>query len=143
MRRSSLDGIASFTAFVSGPYGINKPVDEYESVLVVASGFGIAGVIAYLKQLLYGYNTSSVRARRLHLVWQVPTLDIATAAQPLLTSLLADDVLDDGYILELSFYVESKTLVESGTPFGEHQRVVIYNGMPEYDALVSAEVSGV
>ncbi|KAB8069058.1 hypothetical protein BDV29DRAFT_198977 [Aspergillus leporis] len=140
--RAALDGTASFTAFVSGPYGISKPVDEYETVLAVASGFGIAGVIPYLKQLLYGYNTSSVRVRRLHLVWQVPTLDIAAAAQPLLNSLLADDVLDDGYIIEMSFYVESKIPVESGTPFGEHQRAVIYNDMPEYDVLVSTEASG-
>lgn len=46
----------------------------YESVLAVASGFGIAGVIPYLRQLLYGYNTSTSRVRRVHFVWQVATL---------------------------------------------------------------------
>ncbi|KAB8234045.1 NADPH oxidase family protein [Aspergillus alliaceus] len=59
--RIALDGTSSFTAFVSGPYGISKPVDKYETVSAVASGFGISNVFPYLKQLLYGYNTSSVR----------------------------------------------------------------------------------
>jgi NAD(P)H-flavin reductase len=71
--RAALEGMATFTTFVSGPYGRSEPVGEYESVLVVASGFGIAGVVPYIKRLLYGYNTSSARVRRIHLVWQVQT----------------------------------------------------------------------
>jgi predicted ferric reductase len=65
--RAAREGTASFTAFVSGPYGRSEPVGEYESVLAVASGFGIAGVVPYIKRLLYGHN----KARRVHLVWQV------------------------------------------------------------------------
>ncbi|KAF7588663.1 hypothetical protein BBP40_005414 [Aspergillus hancockii] len=107
--RAALEGTASFTAFVSGPYGRSEPVGEYESVLAVASGFGIAGVVPYIKQLLYSYNTTTVRLRRVHLVWQVQTMDIAVAAEPLLNSLLDDDVLDNGYILEMSFYLEYKS----------------------------------
>lgn len=72
--RAALEGSVSYTAFVSGPYGHTESVDQYESVLAVASGFGIAGIIPYLKQLLYGYNTCSSRVRRVHFVWQVATL---------------------------------------------------------------------
>jgi NAD(P)H-flavin reductase len=52
----------------SGPYSIKVPIGEYESVLIVASGFGIAAFVPYLRKLLYGYNTRAVRARRIHLV---------------------------------------------------------------------------
>jgi NAD(P)H-flavin reductase len=62
------------TTFVSGPYGRSEPVGGYETVLAVASDFGIAGVAPYIKKLLYGYNTSSARVRRVHLVWQVRSM---------------------------------------------------------------------
>lgn len=55
----------------SGPHGVTVPMGEYESVLMVASGFGIAAFVPYLKKLLYGYNTRAVRAHRVHLVWQI------------------------------------------------------------------------
>lgn len=38
---------------------------------MVASGFGIAAHLPYLKKLIYSYNTRAVRARRIHLVWQI------------------------------------------------------------------------
>ncbi|KAH1377451.1 hypothetical protein KXW98_002022 [Aspergillus fumigatus] len=124
--RASLEGMTTFTASVIGTYGRSEPV----------------GVVPYIKRLLYGYNTSSARVRRVHLVWQVQTKDIAVAAQPLLNSLLDDDVLDDGFILEMSFYVEYKSIAGKGRPFGEHRRAIIYDGFPGYDNIISAEASG-
>ncbi|KAJ5917585.1 hypothetical protein N7466_011139 [Penicillium verhagenii] len=96
--RAALDGYASVTAFVGGPYGISKCIDQYECVLAIATDFGIAGVVSYLKKLLYGYNTCTSHVRRVNFVWQVQTLDIAVAAEPLLNSLLSDDILDNGYV---------------------------------------------
>jgi NAD(P)H-flavin reductase len=55
----------------SGPHGKSIPMDDYENILMVASGFGIAAHLPYLKQLIHGYNAREVRARRIHLVWQV------------------------------------------------------------------------
>lgn len=70
-RRATDEGHASFTTFVIGPHGSSEPVDQYESVFAVASGFGIAGVIPYLKQALHGYNTCTSRVRRIHFVWEL------------------------------------------------------------------------
>ena len=61
-------------ALFSGPHGTSAPVGEYETVLMVASGFGIAAQLSYLRQLLYGYNACKTRTRRVHLVWQLETL---------------------------------------------------------------------
>ena len=85
-------------------------------------------------------------------------VDIAVAAQPLLNSLLSDDVLDDGYvgspflleshplimwkILEMSFYVVSNQMIEHGKPFGQHRRATVFNGKPDYTEIISAEASG-
>jgi hypothetical protein len=56
---------------LSGPYGKSIPIDNCENILMVASDFGIAAHLPYLKQLIHGYNAREVRARRIHLVWQV------------------------------------------------------------------------
>lgn len=64
----------SFLALFTGPHGISKRVNNYESVLVVAYGFGITAAIPYMRQMIYGYNTCTSRIRRLHLVWQVNSM---------------------------------------------------------------------
>ena len=64
----------SCLAFFSGPHGTSIPVGDYETVLLIASGFGIASQLPYLKQLIYGYNACKTRNRRVHLVWQLETL---------------------------------------------------------------------
>ncbi|RYP68879.1 hypothetical protein DL771_006418 [Monosporascus sp. 5C6A] len=42
-------------AFFSGPHGISIPVVEYETILMVATGFGIAAQLPYLRKLIHGY----------------------------------------------------------------------------------------
>ena len=58
----------------SGPHGISVPVTEYEVVLMLASGYGITAHLPYLKRLIHGYNARKVRARRIHLVWQIKNI---------------------------------------------------------------------
>ena len=55
----------------SGPHGTSVAMDEYETILMVASGFGIAAHLPHLKRLIYGYSARLIRARRIHLVWQI------------------------------------------------------------------------
>ena len=101
-------------ALYSGPHGITESVDNYESVLCVASGPGIATIIPYVKKLIHSYNTCTSHVRRVHLVWQVESLrefwlywqkiprtngiGVAISMQELLNDMLTDDVLDDGYV---------------------------------------------
>ena len=58
----------------SGPHGKSVPMDDCENILMVASSFGIAAQLPYLKRLIHGYNTRKLRARRIHLVWQVQNI---------------------------------------------------------------------
>jgi hypothetical protein len=170
-RRTALTGSASFCAFIGGPHGISKTVNQYETVLAVASGFGIGGLIPHVKNPLHGYNTSTSRVRWVHLVWQFHTLgksivhtlrmklkgpDLAIAAQPLLNSLLTDDALDNGYVCLVCGFSDSKangkqileiyfyveSTMTSKKTFGEHNRAVVYNGTPDYEKIMSAEASG-
>ena len=64
----------SFPAMFTGPHGASESVDEYETVLLMATDFGIAAATPYLKEMIHGYNTCTLQLRRIHLVWQVETL---------------------------------------------------------------------
>lgn len=61
------DGAGVSIGSVRGPHGISAPVGEYENILMIANGFGIAAHLPYLKQLIHGYNARKVRARHIHL----------------------------------------------------------------------------
>ncbi|OJD16119.1 hypothetical protein AJ78_03699 [Emergomyces pasteurianus Ep9510] len=140
--RAIMNESAFFSAFVSDPHGLSEPVSQYETVLAIVNDFGIAGVLFYLKQLLHGYNTFTSSIRRVHLVWQVKTLNITIAAQPLLNSLLINDVLNNDYILEMSFYMESSIKVEDEKSFRKHKRAMLYHHQLNYREIISSEVSG-
>lgn len=103
----------NYLVLFSGPHGTSVAMDEYESILMVASGFGITTQLPYLKSLIYGYNSRRVQARRIHLVWQIrhkgklpksvfvwllTGLADAVVAQSLLNDALEDDKLDDGCV---------------------------------------------
>ena len=58
-------------AFIDGPYSVQHGLGEYGTVIMFASGIGIAGHIPYIKELIIGYNDCSVRTRRIRLVWEI------------------------------------------------------------------------
>ncbi|KAH7330031.1 putative cell surface metalloreductase [Rhexocercosporidium sp. MPI-PUGE-AT-0058] len=125
----------------SGPHGISIPVVEYETVLMVATDFGIAALLSYLRELIHGYQTCKTRTRRVHLVWQLQkltTIDIGVAAESLLNDALDEDTLDDSYILDISIYVNAPGIVK--VPFGK--RATIYPGTADIEGILQDEVAG-
>jgi len=55
----------------SGPHGSSAPVGEYASVLMVATGYGMAALLPYLKKLIHGYHTRKACTRQVRVIWQV------------------------------------------------------------------------
>ncbi|KAM3490540.1 hypothetical protein MY3957_006154 [Beauveria namnaoensis] len=72
--RVSKTKVEPYRALFSGPHGNSIPLGNYEVVLMIASGYGIAAQLPYLKQLIHGYNSRKARSRRVHLVWKLKTL---------------------------------------------------------------------
>ncbi|KAF1948548.1 hypothetical protein CC80DRAFT_431361 [Byssothecium circinans] len=132
------NGNTNSLVLFSGPHGKSIPMSDCENILMVASGFGIAAHLPYLKQLIHGYNARQVCARRIHLVWQVRDIDVTIAAQPLLNDALNDDTLDDGWILAISIYCESSNI--RGKSFGK--RAKVYPGKAPLRDILQAEVRG-
>lgn len=132
----------SFPALFTGPHGTSQSVDQYETVLLIATGFGIAATIPYLKKMIHGHNTCTFQVRRIQLVWQVETLDMVQATESLFNPLLQDDILDKGYILHISIYV-ANGLAQDKMPIGRHQRACYYQGTPDFENILAVEASGV
>lgn len=60
-------------AWFSGPHGHTLNLGNYGSVIMVATGLGIAAQLPYVKELIKGYNNCNVRTRRIQLIWQIAT----------------------------------------------------------------------
>ena len=57
--------------WVDGPYGKSEDVGDYGSLMMFASGIGIAAQIPYIKAVLEGFRDFKVRTRSILLVWQL------------------------------------------------------------------------
>jgi predicted ferric reductase len=58
-------------AIVDGPYGKELKLDSYGTVILFATGIGIAGQLPYITQLLEGYRNCEVKTRRIALFWEM------------------------------------------------------------------------
>jgi hypothetical protein len=58
----------------SGPYGKQAPIHEYENIVMMATGFGIAAHLPYLKKLIHDHHSYKTSIRRIHLIWQMGKL---------------------------------------------------------------------
>lgn len=59
------------TALIEGPYGKELELDLYGTVLLFATGIGIAGQLSYVSQLLQDYRSCETKTKRIALFWQV------------------------------------------------------------------------
>ena len=63
--------VASVKADIEGPYGQDVELAVYETVLLFATGTGIAGVLPFIRQLLAGYHNRDAKVRKLVLFWEI------------------------------------------------------------------------
>ena len=68
---SSHVSTADLRVWIDGPHGYNTDFGDFGSILLLATGPGIAAQIPFAKQILEGYKRLEVRTRRLYLVWQL------------------------------------------------------------------------
>ena len=129
------------TILLEGPYGEQFPLWEYESILLIAGGTGIAAAVPYIQDHLARCATDEVesptRIRNIHLVWtsrqEAFVREVAT--RELSSALARDD-------FRASFYVTSATaaggLDECSTLCEElsGKAIEVGHGRPDLQALV-------
>jgi predicted ferric reductase len=58
-------------ALIDGPYGKQIQLRTYSTVLLFASGIGIAGILLYAQQTLEEYDAQITSCRRIFLFWEI------------------------------------------------------------------------
>ena len=64
-------GSSELKAWIDGPYGQVEEIGDYGSILMFATGIGMAAQVPYNKQLLRGYKEYRVRTKSILVVWQL------------------------------------------------------------------------
>jgi predicted ferric reductase len=59
------------TAFIEGPYEQQLDLESYGTVILVATGVGVAPQLSWIQQLLYGIQNSVVKTRKISLLWEI------------------------------------------------------------------------
>ncbi|KAI9888416.1 MAG: hypothetical protein M1814_000478 [Vezdaea aestivalis] len=134
-------------AFLDGPYGLRHKFGDFGTVLMFASGIGVAGQLPHVKELIAGYNNFEVRTRRIALFWQIDRECHASWVQQWMNELLEKDTdyvrrppcavsyPNRFQILQISLFIlgrfrSEETHFGDVKKYGNHDRIEkIYSGM--------------
>lgn len=62
-------GVKEYTGFIEGPYGESHPVLDYNTILFIAGGSGIAAVLPYMQEFLQSQTVGTKVTKRVHIIW--------------------------------------------------------------------------
>ncbi|KAB2099591.1 hypothetical protein AG0111_0g12058 [Alternaria gaisen] len=127
-------------AVVEGPYGNELPLDSYGTVLLFATGIGIAGQLPYVTQLLEGYLNCKVKTRRIALFWEVESERHTAWVADRMQELLKQDTgrILDIHLFVVSNFISAKTQKGHYEPLGERIDI-LYDAM-DPESLISSEI---
>jgi predicted ferric reductase len=134
-RAAKPDAILTVNAWVEGPYGTQRSLASYGTVMLFASGVGITHQIGYVKQLVEGYCQGTLAAKRVTLVWVVPTTDCIDWIRPWMHEILGMEGRRD--VLRVLVYVTQAGLSQSITSPSETVRMS--RGRPNVEDLMRTE----
>ncbi|PVH68072.1 hypothetical protein DL98DRAFT_395368, partial [Cadophora sp. DSE1049] len=131
-------------AIVEGPCGRELHLESYGTVLLFATGIGIAGQLPYVTQLLEGYHNYEVKGRRIALFWEMDSELHSAWVGDMMKELLKKDT-DKSQILDIQLfvlggYISSKTEPGDVKPLGKRIKMT-YKAMNAED-LIRSEIDG-
>lgn len=132
---SKPDATLTVNAFVEGPYGTQRSLASYGTVVLFASGVGITHQIGYVKHLVEGHCQGTAAAKRVTLVWVVPTTDCVDWIRPWMHGILGMEGRRD--VLQVMVYVTQAGLSQSITSPSETVRMS--RGRPNVEDLMRNE----
>ncbi|KKY22692.1 putative ferric-chelate reductase [Phaeomoniella chlamydospora] len=115
---SGFTGEPELEALVEGPYGRELDLESYGTVLLFATGIGIAGQLPYVTQLLEGYHDCKVKTRRIALFWELDSELHAAWVADMMKELLRRDTKR---ILDIRLFILGNFL-SNQTHLGDNAR---------------------
>ncbi|OAP57595.1 hypothetical protein AYL99_08333 [Fonsecaea erecta] len=122
-------------ALIEGPYGTERSMSSYGTVLLFASGVGITHQLGYVRELVEGYGHGTVAAKRITLVWVMPTTECLDWIRPWMHEILSMEGRRE--VLKVLLYVTRVGLGQVIQSPSEH--VQMARGRPNVEALIASE----
>ncbi|KAI1416927.1 hypothetical protein F5Y13DRAFT_185764 [Hypoxylon sp. FL1857] len=131
-----------YRAFVEGPYGKPLSLGQYGTVLLLATGVGIAGQLAYIKELLKLHAQCDAKIRRIALFWELDDDVYRLWVKELMDELLK---CDSDHILDMQIFIRGHFLSTTASEgdveeIGEHGRLTLTYDSMHPDILVNSEM---
>ncbi|MCJ1313644.1 hypothetical protein MMC25_007323 [Agyrium rufum] len=127
--------------WIDGPYGTPVDVSEYGTVVLLATGMGIAAQLPLLKAVVDECHNGTAKARRIVLVWQLDR------SQNLIIDWMNQILVRDqgAYILQVKLYVEKEFKNEETKygdieEYGEHARISKLYGQVDLWKMLRQEI---
>lgn len=131
----STSGITSVSAYVEGPYGGHSVLHSYGTVMIFAGGVGITHQVPFVRDLVAGYASGTVAARKVILIWVIQSPEHLEWIRPWMTTILAMDKRRD--ILKIQLFVtQPRSTKEIHSPSATVQ---MFPGKPNVDTLIEME----
>lgn len=129
----NLNGRLSLPAFVEGPYhGASHTLHSYGTVMMFAGGVGITHQVPFVRELVAGFASGTVAARRIILIWVIQSPEHLEWIRPWMTTILAMPQRRDVLSIKL-FVTRPRSTKEIHSPSATVQ---MFPGKPNVDALV-------
>lgn len=122
-------------AFVNGPYGLNRSMSSYGTVMLFAGGVGITHQVPYVRELVRGYGEGTVAARKVILVWIIQSPEHLEWIRPWMTSILGMDKRREVLSIKL-FITRPRSAKEVHSP---SSTVQMFPGRPHIETLIGKE----
>ncbi|RMZ81123.1 hypothetical protein DV738_g2418, partial [Chaetothyriales sp. CBS 135597] len=129
--------IVNFKACIEGPYGSEKSMSSYGTVMLFASGVGVTHQIPYVKDLVEGYANGTVATRRITLVWVIPSTDCLEWVRPWMHEILGMKGRRD--VLKVVLYITRAGLSQPIRSPSETVRML--RGRPDVAAIMQKEAA--
>ncbi|KAL8773003.1 MAG: hypothetical protein Q9209_002023 [Squamulea sp. 1 TL-2023] len=131
----SSSGITAVSALVEGPYGGLASLQSYGTVMIFAGGVGITHQVPFVRDLVAGYASGTLAARKVVLVWVIQSPEHLEWIRPWMTTILAMDKRRDILRIQL-FVTRPRSTKEIHSPSATVQ---MFPGKPNVDTLIEME----
>ncbi|KAI4285179.1 MAG: hypothetical protein L6R38_000857 [Xanthoria sp. 2 TBL-2021] len=131
----SPSGITTVSVLVEGPYGGHASLQSYGTVMIFAGGVGITHQVPFVRDLVAGYASGTLAARKVNLVWVIQSPEHLEWIRPWMTTILAMDKRRDILRIQL-FVTRPRSTKEIHSPSATVQ---MFPGKPNVDTLIEME----
>lgn len=135
-RAEQCSSALTFNAYIEGPYGTERSLSSYGTVMLFASGVGITHQLPYVRELVEGYCQGTVATKRITLVWVMPNTECLEWVRPWMQEVLSMEGRRE--VLKILLYITRGGLNQSIR--SPSDMVQITRGRPNVHALMWQEV---